>query len=120
MIDVTTSSMVMEIKVFTKALSNLQLKQYERDIHFKDSMSNLQKVEMKYMYTEWLELLQNSVLKIHKILTLGHPGSFTETGKQTAIDIYLFHDLPTVKQRVKESFRISLLAYITLTTAFQR
>ena len=83
-------------------------------------MSNLQKVKMKYMYTEWLELLQNSVLKIHKFSTLGHPGGFTETSKQTAIDIYLFHDLPTVKQRVKESFRISLLAYITLTTAFQR
>ena len=68
--DVTTSSMVMEIKVFTKALSNLQLKQYERDIHFINSMSNLQKVKMKYMYTDWLELLQNSVLKIHKFSTL--------------------------------------------------
>ena len=64
--DVTTSSMVMEIKVFIKALSNLQLKQYEREIHFND----LQKVEMKYMYTDWLELLQNSVLKIHKLSTL--------------------------------------------------
>ena len=62
--------MVMKIKVFTKALSNLQLKQYERDIHFNDSMRNLQKVEMKYMYTDWLELLQNSVLKIHKFSTL--------------------------------------------------
>ena len=55
--DVTTSSMVMEIKVFTKALSNLQLKQYKRDIHFNNSMSNLQMVEMKYMYTDWLKLL---------------------------------------------------------------
>ena len=64
--DVTTSSMVMEIKVFIKALSNMQLKQYEREIHFND----LQKVEMKYMYTDWLELLQNSVLKIHKLSTL--------------------------------------------------
>ena len=84
--------------VFTKALSNLQLNQYEREIHFNDSMSNLQKVEMKYMYTEWLELLQNSVLKIHKFSTLGHPGGFTETSKQTAINIYLFHDLPAIKQ----------------------
>ena len=114
--DVTTSSMVMENKVFTKVLSNLQLKQYEREIHFND----LQKVEMKYMYTDWLELLQNSVLKIHKFSTLGHPGGFTETSKQTAIDIYLYHDLTTIKQRVKESFRINLLAYITMTTAFQR
>ena len=64
--DVTTSSMVMEIKVFIKALSNLQLKQYEREIHFND----LQKVEMKYMYTDWLELIQNSVLEIHKLSTL--------------------------------------------------
>ena len=45
--DMTTSSMVMEIKVFTKALSNLQLKQYKRDIYFYNSMSNLHKVEMK-------------------------------------------------------------------------
>ena len=68
--DVTTSSMVMEIKVFTKALCNLQLKKYEKDIHFNDSMSNFQKVEMKYMYTDWLELIQNSVLEIHKLSTL--------------------------------------------------
>ena len=64
--DVTTSSMVMENKVFTKVLSNLQLKQYKRDIHFNISMSNLQKVEMKYMYTDWLKLLHDSVLKIDK------------------------------------------------------
>ena len=118
--DVTISSMVMENKVFTEVLSNLQLKQYKRDIHFNNSMSNLQMVEMKYMYTDWLKLLHDSVLKIHKFSTLGHPGGFTETSKQTAMDIYLFLDLPTVKQSVKESFRISLLAYITLTTAFQR
>ena len=68
--DVTTSSMVMEIKVFTKALSNLQLKKCKMDIHFNDSMSNFQKVEMKYMYTDWLELIQNSVLEIHKLSTL--------------------------------------------------
>ena len=55
--DMTTSSMVMEIKVFTKALSNLQLKQYKRDIHFNKSISNLQKVEMKNMYTDLLDLL---------------------------------------------------------------
>ena len=60
MIDVTTSSMVMEIKVFTKALSNLQLKKCKMDIHFNDSMSNFQKVKMKYMYTDWLELLHSS------------------------------------------------------------
>ena len=61
--DVTTSSMVMEIKVFTKALSNLQLKQYKRNINFNKSMSNMQRVEIKYMYMDSLELLQNSVLK---------------------------------------------------------
>ena len=64
--DVTISSMVMENKVFTEVLSNLQLKQYKRDIHFNNSMSNLQMVEMKYMYTDWLKLLHDSVLKIHK------------------------------------------------------
>ena len=61
--DVTTSSMVMEIKVFTKALSNLQLKQYKRDVYFNNSMSNMKRVEIKYMYMDWLELPQNSVLK---------------------------------------------------------
>ena len=57
--DVTTSSL-MEIKVFTKALSNLQLKQFKRGIHFNNSMRNLQKVEMKYVYTDWLELFKNN------------------------------------------------------------
>ena len=55
--DVTISSMVMENKVFTEVLSNLQLKQYKRDIHFNKSISNLQKVEMKNMYTALFELL---------------------------------------------------------------
>ena len=63
--NVTTSSMVMEIKVFTKALRNLQLKQYKRVINFNNSMSNMQRVEIKYIYMamDSLELLQNSVLK---------------------------------------------------------
>ena len=87
--DVTTSSMVMEIKVFTKALCNLQLKKYEKDIHFNDSMSNFQKVEMKYMYTDWLELLKNSFLmKFTEIFIPGNAGGFTS--EQGVIDIYLF------------------------------
>ena len=49
---------MMKIKVFTKALSNLQLKQFKRGIYFSNSISNLQKIEMKYMYTDWLELLK--------------------------------------------------------------
>ena len=75
--DATTLSMVMEIKVFTKAMSNLQLKQYKRDIHFNNSMSNMQRVEIKYM--DWLELLQNSVLKkFTLIFNPGYAGGFTE------------------------------------------
>ena len=77
--DVTTSSMVMEIKVFTNALSNLQLKQYKRNIHFNNSMSNMQRFEIKYMYMDWLELLQNSVLKkFTLIFNPGYAGGFTE------------------------------------------
>ena len=77
--DVTTSSMVMEIKVFTKALSNLQLKQYKREVHFNNPMSNMQRVEIKYMYMDWLELLQNSVLKkFTLIFNPGHAGGSTE------------------------------------------
>ena len=87
--DVTTSSLVMEIKVFTKALSNLQLKQFKRGIHFNNSMSNLQKVEMKYMYTDWLELLKNSFLmKFTEIFIPRNAGGFTS--EQGVIDIYLF------------------------------
>ena len=36
-------------------------KKCKRDIHFNDSMSNFQKVKIKYMYTDWLEPLQSSV-----------------------------------------------------------
>ena len=44
--NVTSSSMVVDIKVLTEALSDLQIKQYKRNVHFNNSMSNLQKVEM--------------------------------------------------------------------------
>ena len=43
--EVTTSSMVMEIKAVTEALKHLQLKQYTSDVIVTDSMSTLQKVE---------------------------------------------------------------------------
>ena len=53
-VEVTTSSMVMEIKAVTKALKYLQLNNYTRAVIITDSMSTLQKVEKEssgYMQT---------------------------------------------------------------------
>ena len=44
-VEVTTSSMVMEIKAVTEALKYLQLNNYTRAVIITDSMSTLQKVE---------------------------------------------------------------------------
>ena len=43
---VTSSSMEVDIKVLTEALSDLHTKQYKRHAHFNNFMSNLQNVEM--------------------------------------------------------------------------
>ena len=76
-VEVTTSSMVMEIKAVTEALKHLQQQQYTRAVIITDSMSTLQKVEKECMYADWLEPLRNSALKkIKLIFSPWHAGDW--------------------------------------------
>ena len=101
-VEVTTSSMVMEMKDVTEALKHLQQQQYTRAVIITDSMSTLQKVEKECMYADWLEPLRNSALeRITWIFSQGHAGV---TGNEqadslagsAAIDNDLVLDPPTV------------------------
>ena len=108
-VEVTTSSMVMEIKAVTEALKYLQLNNYTRAVIITDSMSTLQKVEGEWMYADWLNPLQNSALQ--KITWIFSPGHAGVTGNEradslagsAAIDNDLVLDPPTVLQCVKEN-----------------
>ena len=108
-VEVTTSSMVMEIKAVTEALKYLQQNDFTRAVIITDSMSTLQKVEKEYMYADWLEPLRNSALQ--KITWIFSPGHAGVTGNEradslagsAAIDNDLVLDPPTVLQCVKEN-----------------
>ena len=108
-VEVTTSSMVMEIKAVTEALKHLQQQQYTRAVIITDSMSTLQKVEKECMYADWLEPLRNSALE--RITWIFSPGHAGVTGNEradslagsAAINNDLVLDPPTVLQCVKEN-----------------
>ena len=108
-VEVTTSSMVMEIKAVTEALKYLPLKQYTRDVIITNSMSTLQKVEKEFMYADWLEPLRNS--RLERVTWIFSPGHAGVTGNEradslagtAAIDNDLILDPPTVLQCVKEN-----------------
>ena len=108
-VEVTTSSMVMEIKAVTEALKYLQLKNYIKAVILIDSVSTLQKVEKEWMYADWINPLQNSALqKITWIFSSGHAGV---TGNEradslagsAAIDNDLVLDPSKVLQCLKEN-----------------
>ena len=52
-VEMTTSSMLMEIKAITEALRYLQSKLYRRAIIVTDSMSTLQKINKESLYADW-------------------------------------------------------------------
>ena len=74
-VEVTASSMVMEIKAVTEALKYLQLKNYTRAVIITDSMSTLQKVRKEYLYADWVPLISASSLEnVTWIFSPGHAG----------------------------------------------
>ena len=124
-VELTTSSMAMEIKAITEALRYLQQTQHRRAIIITDSMSTLEKVKKEYMYADWLKILSDSSLeRITWIFSPGHAGvKGNERADSLAgtalIDGNMALDPPTVLQCVKEhltqsrppssSFTLSLL-----------
>ena len=74
MVDLTTSSILMEVKAITKALQYLKLQHHKKALIVTDSMSTLQKVRKEYLYADWMPLISGSPLeKITWIFSPGHP-----------------------------------------------
>ena len=107
-INLTTSSMVMEIKAITEALIYLQSHQKKRAVIVTDSMSTLQKVLNCFVYADWMPIISQGTLeRIVWVFTPGHAGV---TGNERAdsladaavVDNNLTLDAPTVIQIVTE------------------
>ena len=74
-VEMTTSSMLMEIKAISEALIYLQENRIKNAVIVTDSMSTLQKVKKEYMYVDWLKTLRNSALeKLTWVFSPGHAG----------------------------------------------
>ena len=107
-VQLTTSSMLMEIKAITEALRYLQQYRHKRAVIVTDSMSTLQKIQKEYLYADWLQILSGS--SIEKITWIFSPGHAGVRGNERAdslagkavIDNKLTLDPPTVLQCVKE------------------
>ena len=111
--ELTTSSMVMEIKAITEALQYVQREQHKRAIIVTDSMSTLQKITSGFLYADWVTTISNSVLeKLTWIFTPGHAGvhgneradSLADTA---VIDNNITLDAATVIQVVSEQLKAS-------------
>ena len=107
-VDITTSSMLMEIKAISEALKYLQEQRIRKAVIVTDSMSTLQKVKKEYMYADWMKALQDSALeRLTWIFSPGHAGvSGNERADSlagtAAIDNNLTLDPPSVLQCVKQ------------------
>ena len=106
--NLTTSSMIMEIKAITEALIYLQRHQKNRAVIVTDSMSTLQKVLNCFVYADWMPIISQGTLeRIVWVFTPGHAGV---TGNERAdsladaavVDNNLTLDAPTVIQIVTE------------------
>ena len=57
-VEITTSSMLMEIKDITEVLRWFRQEQHRRVVVIvTDSMSTLQKVQKEYLYADWMEII---------------------------------------------------------------
>ena len=107
-VEITTSSMLMEIKAISEALKCLQQRQCRRAVIVTDSMSTLQKVQKELFYSDWLATLRSSALeKITWIFSPGHAGVVGNERADTLagsaiIDNNLILDPPTVLQAVSD------------------
>ena len=105
-----TSSMCMEIKAITEALTWLKANNHQRAVIVTDSMSTLQKVEKKMLYADWKSTISASSLeRIAWVFCPGHAGvNGNERADKLAGDAEtrgtLVLDPPTVMASVKEWF----------------
>ena len=74
-VEITASSMSMEIKAVTEALLYLRNSQHRKAVIVSDSMSTLQKVKKKLLYADWIPSIKDSQLQSLKWLFCpGHSG----------------------------------------------
>ena len=57
-VDMTTSSMLMEIKAISEAMKYLQEQRIRKALIVTDSMRTLLKGKKEYMYVDWMKALQ--------------------------------------------------------------
>ena len=104
----TTSSMCMEIKAISEAMTWLMINNHQRAVIVTDSMSTLQKVQKKMLYADWKSTISASNLeRIAWIFCPGHAGvSGNERADRLAGDAAtrgtLVLDPPTVMASVEE------------------
>ena len=107
-VEITTSSMMMEVKAITEAMNYLQLNQHSKAVIVTDSMSTLEKVKKEHLYADWLKALKAS--KLERITWIFSPGHAGVRGNERAdvlagtapLDDNYILDPPTVIQLVKE------------------
>ena len=63
-VDISTSSMLMEVKAITEALHYLIENQHRRAAIVTYSMRSLQKIQKKYLYLDWVRIIKRQ-----------HPGA---------------------------------------------
>ena len=101
-VDITTSSMVMEVIAITEALRYLRENQHMRAVIVTDSMSTLQKVQKEYLYADWVPIISDSCLeRFTWIFSPGHAGvkgneRADSLAGDAVIDNNLTLDSPTV------------------------
>ena len=81
-VDMTASSMAMEVKAATEALRFLSETQHRKAVIVTDSMSMLQKIKRGLFYTDWWSLIRRSQLQI--ITWLFCPGHSGVQGNERA------------------------------------
>ena len=107
-IQLTTSSMIMEIKAITEALRYLHSNQHKRAVIVTDSMCTLKKIMNCFMYADWMTTISEGTLeRIVWIFTPGHAGVIGNERADTladteVLDNNLTLDAPTVIQIVTE------------------
>ena len=121
----TTSSMAMEVKAVTEALSWAGMNRYTHVLVATDSMSTLDKIRSGWLYSEWVDSIEKS--RLNKITWLFCPGHAGVRGNERADELAgkatlggrLTLDPPVVlaqckeslnAQEEEESFTLSLLA----------
>ena len=107
-VDITTSSMLMEVKAVTEALRYLQANHLKRAIIVTDSMSTLQKISKEYLYADWVTIISSSSIEhLSWIFSPGHAGVMgneraDSLAGEAVIDNNITIDPPTVVQCVTD------------------